>query len=737
MFCFLSNNPSEILLEERVSDCETMKRENRRVAAMSWNVGDDLPPPKPSRGAQPGKKCETINAILFDTDVLNPQFLLLLLLLVITEFPSMFAQGDGSVPQTYIIAQNPTVLAQLMRENESRPLNPSAYNTPASVFNTIAVDIDATKSEATVTDTPLLPLKTVMLPASEILKLNPIVDETLIPNASNVDANGSELMSNNATQQSLDPNSSPVNQMISPNIAHSLGNSPNMQSTVFQMPCTQSQNLHSLDHIFKTAPTSNVSLDIQQQHHHQQKSPQLTPLQHHHQQQQQQQQQFLHHQIQQNIAANTAMYAPSGATFFQQSACPNVVYSANLPPHSDASQKSRSLERNTPLGVIYASRMSSLERIQTANQLKQMRSNSLTRQLSQGNEVGCPPNVDYSSNARSGSLERTTRLGLPNYSCRTNSLERNNQMGQPAGELVAIDVHRGGSLERNQSIASAYNVLKNRTYRGGSLERNHQNMAIVNRSISLERNAQHQEQLKARDPEPFQEDIYDFGGANVKSCATIALNKSISKGLVPAGTTLPSSTNPSPPLPPSTSQSPMNYPMHKMPPKSPNLPPPPPLQSNAMSQSFQANSMHFPLPPPPELLAQAHPPFDMAYSPRAPMGQQMVMSQPLVMGQAPSMAQPIMGPQGMGQHGIGQPGIGQPTVMGSHYTPMYPLMWPNQPPAQFQTAAHKYTHTQPQMTQIPMAMNVNSVCKNSLMQDAQPSIHSDDAIENDGFAAQV
>lgn len=45
---------SEILLEERVSDCETMKRENRRVAAMSWNVGDDLPPPKPSRAAQPG-----------------------------------------------------------------------------------------------------------------------------------------------------------------------------------------------------------------------------------------------------------------------------------------------------------------------------------------------------------------------------------------------------------------------------------------------------------------------------------------------------------------------------------------------------------------------------------------------------------------------------------------------------------------------------------------------------------
>lgn len=45
---------------------------------------------------------------------------------------------------------------------------------------------------------------------------------------------------------------------------------------------------------------------------------------------------------------------------------------------------------------------------------------------------------------------------------------------------------------------------------------------------------------KIKEPtEPIQEAIYDFGGANVKSCASIALNKSISKGLIPAGTKLP------------------------------------------------------------------------------------------------------------------------------------------------------------------------------------------------------
>lgn len=41
---------SEILLEERSAVQETMRRENRRVAAMSWGPSDDcLPPPKPSR----------------------------------------------------------------------------------------------------------------------------------------------------------------------------------------------------------------------------------------------------------------------------------------------------------------------------------------------------------------------------------------------------------------------------------------------------------------------------------------------------------------------------------------------------------------------------------------------------------------------------------------------------------------------------------------------------------------
>lgn len=48
--------------------------------------------------------------------------------------------GGGIGPTTYIVAQNPEILSQLLREQEQRGINPAAYNTPASAFNTLAVD---------------------------------------------------------------------------------------------------------------------------------------------------------------------------------------------------------------------------------------------------------------------------------------------------------------------------------------------------------------------------------------------------------------------------------------------------------------------------------------------------------------------------------------------------------------------------------------------------------------------
>lgn len=365
------------MLEERVSDCETMKRENRRVAAMSWGAGDDMPPPKPTRVPQ-------------------------------TDGSPLLPLGENSgTPQTYIIAQNAAVLAQLMRENENRPLNPSAYTTPASVFNTLAVEIDASKAEpTTTTESPVLPLKTLILPASELLKLNPIADGDLI--AANV--------SNSADEQ--------------PNAHHSTQNihaNTQIPAQMFPIPCeiinTLTKKIHGIDSGYKV------------------------------------------------------MHAPPEA-------CQNVHYSANLPPHSaDAIQKSRSLERNNQSNALYASRISSLDRAQNTAQLKQVRSNSLTRHLSSAGEISPVPHAaafSFMGGVRSASLERGTRMGIVNYGMRANSLECGNgqqPICSPNAQYIAseMQMHRGGSLERNQSMTNAQNhMMKNRNYPCSSLDRNYQ-----------------------------------------------------------------------------------------------------------------------------------------------------------------------------------------------------------------------------------------------------------------------
>ncbi|XP_052759122.1 focal adhesion kinase 1 isoform X2 [Galleria mellonella] len=154
----------EILQEERSSAWDTMRRENRRVAAASWG---DEPPPKPSR--------PHANHNLAAVD-------------------STSVQAAGAAPQTYIVAQNPLVLAHLLRENQSRAIDPQAYTTPASVFNTVAVDFAETlpEDDPNIVDKIInpkpdekldIPLQTVPIPVASLHKLDPIVpeqtDETL------------------------------------------------------------------------------------------------------------------------------------------------------------------------------------------------------------------------------------------------------------------------------------------------------------------------------------------------------------------------------------------------------------------------------------------------------------------------------------------------------------------------------------------------------------------------------
>lgn len=163
----------EILLEERSSQQNTLRRETRRLAAMSWSSTDDVsPPPKPSR--HPGINNHISSSLIINIRIVS--------VLESTSISSMGTSSDP-VPQTYIVAQNAEVLAHLMKENENRGLTPAMYTVPASVFNTVAVEFD--KHE----DIPDPILKTRLIPIGSLKKLDPevpnIAESEIIENKEN------------------------------------------------------------------------------------------------------------------------------------------------------------------------------------------------------------------------------------------------------------------------------------------------------------------------------------------------------------------------------------------------------------------------------------------------------------------------------------------------------------------------------------------------------------------------
>lgn len=489
-----------------------------------------------------------------------------------------------------------------MRENENRPLNPSAYTTPASVFNTLAVDIDAEKAEPASQDAPALPLKTVILPASELLKLDPIVDEQNRRQAAIVaaDAAASAVAHLNFDDDCSNSSSSKASTLDRYNVPQdALLNHIGMmavaqaqaQSQVnppaYPIPCEiinaisplyppVDSNQMSLQHEIWTEirPNSRCSMRLGSKPNRPEDGPMY-------------------------VQQQPVQYTAVNAGFFQQNPLQNVQYTSNLPPHSEAAaQKSRSLERNTPANLTYAARISSLERVQNAA-AKQTRSNSLTRQLSSGNETAIGNGTTmYALNSASSTSLRSGRLGTGIYSCRTNSLERNSPQIMQTGQNDGGSHRTGGSLERNQSIASTYDLMKLRAYRGGSMERNHRGAGAPEPFEIWQASRQQQQTPES---EPFQEEIYDFGGANVKSCASIALNKSISKGLIPPGTKLPAMQQQPQQCTPLTS-------------KNANLPPPTPPPTHQYqptyiaqtSSAYMQNSIYTPMYP--RIWANASPP---------------------------------------------------------------------------------------------------------------------------------
>lgn len=202
---------------------------------------------------------------------------------------------------------------------------------------------------------------------------------------------------------------------------------------------------------------------------------------------------------------------------------------SGLPPLPDA--KSKSLERNH--SAVNALGRSSLERrqLQMADySMKGNRSTSLIRQYSAG--------INQTDNAmmRSASLERNQQFS-PNFKTIGNS-EKFQNPPPPYSRPM-----KGGSLERNQAVIM--NDLMRKYYdqkalcdaqkprSGGSLERNVQyQQYLMLQKQQLQQQFQTQ-QSQSQPEELIEENIYDFGGVTQKSCATIALKKSIERGMLP------------------------------------------------------------------------------------------------------------------------------------------------------------------------------------------------------------
>lgn len=393
-----------------------MKRENRRIAAMSW-AGDDDGPPKP-----PKPMTDSTSKLFQLTDV------------------DENAENGAGPTMTYIIAQNPQVLAKLMRENERRMVNPSSYTTPASVFNVLAVDFQGETTENKPVEE--IPLKTVQMPATDLIPLKQenidIVDPSLVPQTS-------------------------------------------------------------------------------------QPSPPTLP----------------NPEILGEAAVIYPAMSPSG-----------------LPPQVPMdNSKTRSLERNAGQSNVAPSifaRISSLERRQQIQDKNNQRSQSLIRQYSAGVQQAEMPAM------RSASLERNQQMSYNFKATYSNSLDKfQNSTPPPPPYIKSMtpSAPKGGSLERSQAIIM--NDLMKKYYdqkaisdaqkprAGGSLERNsqyqqflilqkqqlQQQLQAQQQQVQAQKRMQMQQQMKQ--DEPIEENIYDFGGVHVKSCASIALKKSIERGMLP------------------------------------------------------------------------------------------------------------------------------------------------------------------------------------------------------------
>ncbi|XP_055838263.1 uncharacterized protein LOC129906508 [Episyrphus balteatus] len=340
-------------------------------------------------------------------------------------------EDSQGAPLTYIIAQNSTVLARLMMENENRSINPSCYTTPASVFNTLAVDVDQDKSKISNNINPAdISLKTTKIPASKLQKLDPTIEENI-----------SIKKTHPLKSDSLGNDSKPM--LISTTLDSHLSSSSTLSSI-----CDNTTS-HSPTHKKILDPSTN-KIDLKNNH-------------------------------------------------------------CNIEQHftGPSSKNVLSYTHNDHLTHQYV-----LDQKLQHNKIKPLQSSkicSLIRETGNINTLDLNKSLNAPEN-----FERQPRTFY-------GSLERNQQVHKSVQQICMRP--KGGSLERNQSVADVKNIFRNRTFRGGSLERNQQMNSYHSRS--LECSYQMYRPPMDTTLESEQEGIYDFGGAKVKSCA-LSNNKLVS-----------------------------------------------------------------------------------------------------------------------------------------------------------------------------------------------------------------
>lgn len=466
-------------------------------------------------------------------------------------------QSVGTTGQTYIVAQNPLVLAHLLRENQARPLDPQAYTTPASVFNTLSVDFKETPDlkeaeNMLLNPEPNVSLQTSSLAVKDLQHLDPVaqnqtpVSPNLMPigedNSINVesittisfpsDPNNS-ISSTSSGTLSRDPMgfSMEKDEILKVIIGHKedAGNmsqnlTPQIQMTASLSSCSDFSigNFSQISSLPSDSRRSSVNLDQSIASNnsagvYSSKSGLV----------QQNLNQFAMAQQmqQQNVTQNTSDGNNSHSEGHDKTSTESVSQNSNQsgnpssPRHfsnsSDNSSRVRSLERNTHIHNFvfsqsnspesYGKRIGSLER---NSKIMPGYCDSLGRKMSQGS---VQKNLTQS---HTGSLQRQFSVPGQVAAFQTHSSQ---QIPHPA-LLTQREMLNPNQLGKQRELLNPNQLGKQQQINMNYLGQSNLNASLAASVANTQKN-----RLLAEPP--LIEEIYDFGGENVRSCASIAANK--------------------------------------------------------------------------------------------------------------------------------------------------------------------------------------------------------------------